>query len=417
MSTDYILILLSLLASAFFSGMELAYLASNRLKIEVQKKQRGISSKIISLFYQKESRMIAMLLLGNNVALVIYGISAAQVLNPYLEAIGIASSGTILVTQTILSTLLVLITAEFLPKAIVQINPNKFLNIGLLPMFICYVILFIPNQIVLFISWVVLRVFGAKNEHSNKVFSKIDLEHYVDDINSRIKSKEEFSNEMNILSNALDFSNVRASDCMIPRTEIIAVDFSTDISSLNKLFVEKGLSKIIIYRDTIDNIIGYVHSYDLFTKPKNIMDVIKTISFIPFVMSGKELLEKFTSESDNIAVVTDEYGGTAGIVTLEDVIEEIFGEIEDEHDKDKLHEEKISESEFLFSARVEIDYLNETYDFQFETSDNYDTLGGLIIHDLESIPEVGFNLNIKNYSLIIEEVSDRRIEKVRIICN
>ena len=417
MSTDYILILLSLLASAFFSGMELAYLASNRLKIEVQKKQRGISSKIISLFYQKESRMIAMLLLGNNVALVIYGISAAQVLNPYLEAIGIASSGTILVTQTILSTLLVLITAEFLPKAIVQINPNKFLNIGLLPMFICYVVLFIPNQIVLFISWVVLRVFGAKNEHSNKVFSKIDLEHYVDDINSRIKSKEEFSNEMNILSNALDFSNVRASDCMIPRTEIIAVDFSTDISSLNKLFVEKGLSKIIIYRDTIDNIIGYVHSYDLFTKPKNIMDVIKTISFIPFVMSGKELLEKFTSESDNIAVVTDEYGGTAGIVTLEDVIEEIFGEIEDEHDKDKLHEEKISESEFLFSARVEIDYLNETYDFQFETSDNYDTLGGLIIHDLESIPEVGFTLNIKNYSLIIEEVSDRRIEKVRIIVN
>ena len=417
MSTDYILILISLLASAFFSGMELAYLASNRLKIEVQKKQRGISSKIISLFYQKESRMIAMLLLGNNVALVIYGISAAQVLNPYLEAIGIASSGTILVTQTILSTLLVLITAEFLPKAIVQINPNKFLNIGLLPMFICYVILFIPNQIVLFISWVVLRVFGAKNEHSNKVFSKIDLEHYVDDINSRIKSKEEFSNEMNILSNALDFSNVRASDCMIPRTEIIAVDFSTDISSLNKLFVEKGLSKIIIYRDTIDNIIGYVHSYDLFTKPKNIMEAIKTISFIPFVMSGKELLEKFTSESDNIAVVTDEYGGTAGIVTLEDVIEEIFGEIEDEHDKDKLHEEKISESEFLFSARVEIDYLNETYGFQFETSDNYYTLGGLIIHDLESIPEVGFTLNIKNYSLIIEEVSDRRIEKVRIIVN
>ena len=415
MSLDYILILLSLLASAFFSGMELAYLASNRLKIEVQKKQRGINSKIITLFYQKESRMIAMLLLGNNVALVIYGISAAQVLNPYLEAIGIASSGTILVTQTILSTLLVLITAEFLPKAIVQINPNKFLNIGLLPMFICYVILFIPNQIVLFISWVVLLVIGAKNEHSNKVFSKIDLEHYVDDINSRIKSKEEFSNEMNILSNALDFSNVRASDCMIPRTEIIAVDFSTDISSLNKLFVEKGLSKIIIYRDTIDNIIGYVHSYDLFTKPKNIMEAIKTISFIPFVMSGKELLEKFKTKSDNIAVVTDEYGGPAGIVTLEDVIEEIFGEIEDEHDKDKLHEEQISESEFLFSARFEIDYLNENYDFQFETSDNYDTLGGLIIHDLESIPEVGFTLNIKNYSLIIEEVSDRRIEKVRII--
>lgn len=292
--------------------------------------------------------MIAMLLLGNNISLVIYGISAAKILNPYLISMGLTSEGAVLVIQTVVSTLLVLITAEFLPKAIVQINPNKFLNIGLLPMFICYILLFIPTQIILFISWLVLRIFGAKNENSDKVFSKVDLEHYVDDLNSRINSKEQLSNEMNILSNALDFTNVRASDCMIPRTEIIAVDFETDIDELNKLFVKKGLSKIMVFRDSIDNIIGYVHSYELFKKPKKISEVIKPISFIPFVMSGKELLEKFTKEGGHVAVVTDEYGGTAGIVTLEDVIEEIFGEIEDEHDKDNLLEEQISDTEFLF---------------------------------------------------------------------
>jgi CBS domain containing-hemolysin-like protein len=414
MNTDYLLIFLSLFFSAFFSGMEVAYLASNRLKIEVQKSQGTLKSKIISLFYKKESTMIAMLLLGNNISLVIYGISAAQILNPYLISMGLTSEGAVLVIQTVVSTLLVLITAEFLPKAIVQINPNKFLNIGLSPMFICYILLFIPTQIILFISWLVLRIFGAKNENSDKVFSKVDLEHYVDDLNSRINSKEQLSNEMNILSNALDFTNVRASDCMIPRTEIIAVDFETDIDELNKLFVEKGLSKIMIFRDSIDNIIGYVHSYELFKNPKKISEVIKPISFIPFVMSGKELLEKFTKEGGHVAVVTDEYGGTAGIVTLEDVIEEIFGEIEDEHDKDNLLEEQISDTEFLFSARMDIDYLNEKYHLKFEESDEYDTLGGLIIHHLESIPENGKVCEISNYILTIEEVSDRRIIKVRI---
>ena len=253
MNTDYLLIFLSLFFSAFFSGMELSYLASNRLKIEVQKSQGTLKSKIISLFYKKESTMIAMLLLGNNISLVIYGISAAKILNPYLISMGLTSEAAVLVIQTVVSTLLVLITAEFLPKAIVQINPNKFLNIGLSPMFICYILLFIPTQIILFISWLVLRIFGAKNENSDKVFSKVDLEHYVDDLNSRINSKEQFSNEMNILSNALDFTNVRASDCMIPRTEIIAVDFETDIDELNKLFVKTGLSKIMIDRDSMDD--------------------------------------------------------------------------------------------------------------------------------------------------------------------
>jgi putative hemolysin len=236
----------------------------------------------------------------------------------------------------------------------------------------------------------------------------------VEDLASRIKSEQELGKDMHILRNALDFSNIKARDCMIPRTEIIAVEIDEEISDLKTLFIEKGLSKIIIYRDSIDNVIGYVHSFDLFKNPPSIKQILKSIPFVPEVITGKELLEKFTSERSNMAIVTDEYGGTAGLVTLEDVIEEIFGEIEDEHDKDDWLEEKISNDEYLFSARVEIDYLNETYGLEFEESDEYETLAGMIIHHLESIPEKDQIIEINGFTFIIEEVSERKIEKVRI---
>ena len=409
-----LLILCSLIASAFFSGMEIAYLASNRLKIEVQIKQGTIQSKIISIFYRNESTMIALLLLGNNVALVVYGIAAAKILNPWLNTIGVTNEASVLVLQTFISTLVVLFTAEFLPKAIGQINPNRFMNLGSVMMLFVYLILFIPTQVILFISSLILRAFGSIHETSGKVFSRVDLEHYVEDLASRIKSEEELSKDMHILRNALDFSNIKARDCMIPRTEIIAVDIEDNINDLRSLFLEKGLSKIIVFRDTIDNIIGYVHSFDLFKSPSAIKQILKSIPFVPEVITGKELLEKFTSERSNMAIVTDEYGGTAGLVTLEDVIEEIFGEIEDEHDKDDWLEEKISEDQYLFSARVEIDYLNETYGFQFEESDEYETLAGMIIHYLESIPEKDQVVKINDFEFAIEEVSERKIEKVRI---
>lgn len=412
---NLILVLVSLVASAFFSGMEIAYLASNRLKIEVQKKQGSIKSKIISVFYSNESTMIALLLLGNNVALVVYGMAAAEILNPILDqSWGIHHEAYRLVLQTLISTLLVLVTAEFLPKAVVQINPNRFLNIGSLPMLIVYALLYIPTQIVLFVSSSILSLFGTKHESSDKVFSRVDLEHYVDDLASRIKSEEEMSKDMHILRNALDFSNIKARDCMIPRTEMVAVDIDENIVELKALFIEKGLSKIIIFRDSIDNVIGYVHSFDLFKNPNSIKQILKPVPFVPEVIPGKELLEKFTGERSNMAIVTDEYGGTAGLVTLEDIIEEIFGEIEDEHDKEDWMEERISENEFLFSARVEIDYLIETYGLKFEESDEYETLAGLIIHQLETIPEKGRTLELNGYTLTIEEVSERKIEKVRI---
>lgn len=415
MNIDYLLVFIALLLSAFFSGMELAYLASNRLKIEVQIKQKTFQGKILSFLYKKDSTMIAMLLLGNNIALVVYGISAANILNPVISEWGITNNASVLILQTLLSTLLVLVTAEFLPKAIVQINPNSFLNIGSLVLLVIFWILFLPTQVILLLSNLILKLFGIQNQNSDKVFSKVDLEHYVDDLSSRIKAEQEFSNEMLILRNALDFSNVKARDCMVPRTEIIAVQVDEELEVVQKQFINKGLSKIIVYRDSIDNIIGYVHSYDLFTRPQSIKQVLKPISFVPSVISGKELLEKFTKQAGSLAVVTDEYGGTAGIITLEDVIEEIFGEIEDEHDNEDWMEERINDKEFLFSGRVDIDYLIETYNLNLIESNDYETLAGLIIFHLEKIPEQNTMLRLGNYKFIIEEVSDRKIEKVRLV--
>jgi CBS domain containing-hemolysin-like protein len=378
------------------------------------KKNRSLKSRIIGLFFHRESTMIASLLMGNNIALVMYGIAAARVLNPFFVNLGVTDEIILLILQTITSTIIVLVTAEFLPKALVQLNPNRFLDITLAPMLILYILLYVPTQIILFFSYIILKLFGSSQEQSARVFSKVDLEHYVDELSSRIKDEEEFSNEMLILRNALDFSNIKARDCMIPRTEIIGVEIEESIDEAKKLLIDKGLSKLIVYRDDIDNIIGYIHSFDLFSQPKSIKQILKPISFVPTVISGKELLEKFTKQAGNFAVVTDEYGGTAGIITLEDVIEEIFGEIEDEHDKEIWLEEKINESEFLFSARIDIDYLNETFKLSLEESEEYDTLAGLIIHHIESIPTQGDSVQLEKYRLVVEEVSDRKIETVRL---
>lgn len=415
MDPELIIIISTILFSAFFSGMEIAFISSNRLKVEMDRSKGTLNGRILGSFYKNESHFIAMLLLGNNVALVLFGISAASLLNPVIENWGITSEGLILLIQTILSTLLVLITAEFLPKALVQINPNGFLKISSIPMVLMYWILYFPTQIVMFISNSLLRLLKTSGDTTEKVFSKIDLEHYVQDLSGRIKEEEDFGNEMQILQNALDFSNLKARDCMVPRTEIVAIDVEEDIQVLNKLFISQRLSKILVYRNNIDNIIGYVHSFEMFKKPASIKQILLPIAFVPEAIPGKELLELFAKQSGNIAVVVDEYGGTSGMITIEDVIEEIFGEIEDEHDVEDLLEEKISEKEFLFSARVDIDYINEAYNLSLTDSEQYETLGGLIIHTLESIPEQGTILELDKYDLIIEQVSDRKIEVVRIV--
>jgi CBS domain containing-hemolysin-like protein len=267
------------------------------------------------------------------------------------------------------------------------------------------------------VSGLFLRLLKIDGSNSDKVFSIIDLEHYVQDISARIKDEQELGNEMQILQNALDFRTIKARDCMVPRTEIIAIEVDQAIERLNKIFIDNGLSKIIVYRKTIDNIIGYVHSFELFKAPVSIKQILLPIAYIPSAMPGKELLELFTKQSGNIAVVVDEYGGTAGIVTIEDVVEEIFGDIEDEHDVEDLLEDQLSDEVFRFSARLEIDYLNSEYAFNIPESDEYDTLGGFIIHQMETIPDQGAILEYEKLALEIEKVSDRRIEIVRLTKN
>jgi len=411
-----ILFILSLIGSAFFSGMEQAYLSSNRLRIEVERTRGSLRGRINAIFYRNQSTMIAMMLLGNNISLVVYGITFGHLLiGESNELWGIKSEILILSIQTILSTLLVLIGAEFFPKAIASINPNRFLNLGTYPLLLIYVILYLPTQFILFLSLLLLKATGSKMKSSEKVFSKIDLEHYVEDLNSRISPEQELKHEMTILQNALEFNNVKARDCMIPRTEIIAVDVNETVEATLSLFQQKGLSKIVIYRNSIDNIIGYVHSFDFFSSPNSITQILKPIGFVPGVLSGKELLETFSKQTGNIAVVTDEYGCTAGITTIEDVIEEIFGDIEDEHDKEDWLEEQLSDSEYIFSARVDIDYINENYPISLPESEEYDTLGGLITYRLERIPTKNTTLELSNdIRIVIEEVSERRIEKVRL---
>lgn len=414
-SSSYVIILIALVFCAFFSAMEIAFLSSNRLRIELERSKGSLRSRVIDIFYGKDAFFIALLLLGNNVALVLFGISSAEILSPVIVSWGIESAFLILLLQTLLSTLLVLTVAEFLPKALVQINPNGFLKIATFPMFVVYAVLYLPTQLIMVVSNVFLKLLKISGKTHAKVFTKIDLEHFVHDLSNRIHEEEDLGKEMQILRNALDFSNIKARDCMIPRTEIIAVEVDEDMEVLKKTFIEKGLSKILIYRESVDNIIGYVHSFAMFDRPESIKEVLMPIRFVPAATSGKELLQLFSKQSGNIAVVVDEYGGTAGVVTIEDVIEEIFGDIEDEYDSEVLTEEQLSEKEFRFSARLDIDYLNQKFNLGFPESDEYDTLGGFILHELETIPEIGETVVTQRHTLVIEEVTERRIELVRVV--
>jgi CBS domain containing-hemolysin-like protein len=407
-------IIITLIFSAFFSGMEIAFMSSNRLKIELDKSKGTINSKILGVFYNRESHFIAMLLLGNNISLVFFGLFSANVLGDVILTWGITNEATTLLLQTVVSTGLVLITAEFLPKTFVQMNPNGYMRYTTIPMTIIYGLLYLPTYIVLWTSNIFLRILKVDSDNKKKVFSKVDLEYYVQDMNERIRDEEELGNEVQILKNALDFDSVKARDCMVPRTEIISVQVEDEIPVILEKFIETGKSKIIVYRENVDNIIGYVHSFEMFKSPESIKEILLPIPFVPEATPGRELLQMFSENSGTIAVVVDEYGGTAGIVTIEDVIEEIFGEIEDEHDVEELHEEKIAKEEYRFSARIDVDYLNDEYNIGLETGEEYETLGGFITHYLEKIPEAGTNFEIEGITFTIEAVSDNRVELVRL---
>ncbi len=407
------IILLSLLCSAFFSGMEIAYVSSNRLNLEIEKKQKGLIPKILSIITKDPSRFISTMLIGNSFALVIYGLFMGQFIIDYLSFLFSPSMNelTVLLLQTIISTLLILIAAEFIPKVLFQIYSNFSMKIFSIPAYIFYIILYPITGLVIIISNFILKTFFKVNtDDSEFSFSKVELENYIE--NEIDKSDNNLDSEIEIFQNALELSEIKARDVMVPRAEIIALENTSNIINAKKLFVETGFSKIPIYRNSIDNIVGYIHSFDFLKKPQNINEFILPVVFVPEPMLVNDVLEKLTRESKSIAVVIDEYGGTSGIITVEDIVEELFGEIEDEHDNYDLHEKKISEGIYEFSSRLEIEYLNKSYSLDLPESESYDTLGGLIVFNKEEIPKVGDEVLINGYSIQIIHASSSKIEKV-----
>jgi putative hemolysin len=410
---DYFLIIsLSIFFSAFFSGIEIAFISSNRFHIELENKKGSYIYKIISFLVQNPPRFIAAMLVGNNVALVIYGLFMPEVLTPYLP---IENPYLLLLVQTILSTFLILIFAEFLPKALFNANSNALLEFFALPSGFFYFLFYPIVSLMIGISNFVMHyIFKLEEEEGQKAFNKVDLDNYIRERTDLADEKELVDHEIAIFRNALEFSDRKAREFMIPRIEMVAMEVDGDIEDLKDEFISSNLSKILIYKETADHVIGYVHSFELFKKPKDIQAILRPVSFLPESMPANETLNLLMKEKRSIAVVLDEFGGTAGLVTVEDVIEEIFGEIDDEHDIEENIEKEISDNEYLFSAKIEIDYLNEKYNLQLPEDDNYNSLGGFVINLLESIPDKGQEIVIENYTLKMEEVSNSRIDIIRL---
>ncbi|WP_026450379.1 hemolysin family protein [Aequorivita capsosiphonis] len=410
---DYsIIIILSMLVfSAFFSGMEIAYVSSNKIHIEIEKKQNNFLAGILKKITKRPSKFIATMLVGNNIALVIYGFFMGDLLMEYIPLAGFTG----LLVQTIISTLVILLTAEFLPKVFFQIYANNLIKVFAIPAYFFYVLFSFISEFVIWISDLVLKlVFKSEGDTVQLTFSKLELGNYISEQMDIAETKEEMDSEIQIFQNALDFSEVKSREAMLPRTEVVAVDIDTSPKELAKLFTETGLSKILIFKENIDDILGYVHSFELFKKPATIKKVLMPVVFVPETMLIKDVLGILSKKRKSIAVVIDEYGGTSGIITVEDIIEELFGEIEDEHDSVELIEEELGERHYKFSARFEVDYLNETYKLDLEESENYETLGGLIVNHTEEIPARGETVEIDNYLFTILEVSSTKIEMVEL---
>ena len=408
-----IIILTTLVLSAFFSGFEIAYVSSNKVHVEILKKQEGVIANVLTKLTRKPSKLLATMLVGNNVALVVYGFEMGKVMTvllpPFFQNV---------LWHTIISTLIILITAEFMPKVFFQIYANQLLKVFAIPAYFFYLLFYPFSSFVMWISDFVLRVFfKTKGDYVPLSFSKVELVDYISEQMENAPKKEEVDSEVQMFQNALEFSGVKAREIMIPRTEIVAVELNESIENLIATFVSSGFSKILIYNENIDDILGYVHSFDMFKKPKAIKEVLIPIVNIPETIQINEVLNILTRKRKSMAVVLDEYGGTSGIVTLEDIVEELFGEIEDEHDKDKFIEEQISDTEYLFSARLEVEYLNETYHLDIPESEEYETLGGFIVLHNEGIPTQGEVIEIPPFTFIIEACSQTKIETVRLTVN
>tara|TARA_B110000879_G_scaffold211419_1_gene304078 strand:+ start:5333 stop:6592 length:1260 start_codon:yes stop_codon:yes gene_type:complete len=413
--TSLAIIVISLILSAFFSGMEIAFVASNKLHIELMKKRGELNARLLSPLLKSPSRFIATMLVGNNIALVVYGTEMAQVLEPFIRYVSSIDS-IILLLQTLISTALVLVTAEFIPKIVFGLNANKFMSLFAIPALLFYYGLYFIVSLVISLSNFILKHFlGISQPDTKPVFGRIDLQKYIEEQTAGLKVEDEQDPEIQIFQNALDFSKVKARECMIPRNEIVAIETNEPIENLKEKFIETGFSKIVVYKDNIDQVIGFTHSYELFKQPKDIKSILLPIALIPETITANEVLNLFIKERKSVALVVDEYGGTSGLLTVEDVVEEIFGEIEDEHDSIILEETKIDEHTFIFSGRFEIDFLNQKYQLNLPESEDYETLNGLILFKHQSIPLVNENITLEGFNFLILEVNKTRIEKVQLL--
>lgn len=413
----FVIILITLLFSAFFSGMEIAFISSNKLRLELERKQGTFASRITSVFTNNPGQYIATMLVGNNIALVVYGITMALVLEPQIRKVT-GSEFSVFLIQTILATIIILITAEFIPKAIFRLKPNLILNSFSLPVMIIYILLYPISKSIIGIGNLLMKyVLGTDVSRDDKknVFGKIDLDHFVKGSQHEFKEEDNLKNDIKLFKNALDFSTIKLRECMVPRPEIVAFEIDTPIEEVKQSFIETGYARILIYKNSIDNIIGYINSKDFFKNPKSIRTMLNRIIIVPETMVAHKLLSLFIKEKKSVAVVVDEFGGTAGMVTIEDIMEEIFGEIEDEHDTIDLEETQISEKEFIFSGRFEIDYLNDKYKLGIPKTEDYETLAGFILYHHESIPKVNQKVIIPPFVFKIIKMSKTRVELVNLI--
>ena len=401
--------------------MEIAFISANKIHIEIEKKQEGLLAQILTRLTKKPSKFIATMLIGNNIALVVYGLYMGELLMNWFQTklpsgnnfIHLLLTDFSLLTQTLISTIIILLTADFLPKVLFQIYANKLLKFLAVPAYFFYLLFSVISDFVIKVSDVLLKTFfKTDGDEVQLAFSKIELGDYITEQMETVMEEDEVDSEIQIFQNALDFSAVKAREVMVPRTEIIAVELHETPKNLAKLFTETGLSKILVFKDTIDNIIGYIHSYELFKKPKIIKSILLPVEFVPETMLIQDILNVLTKKRKSIAVVLDEYGGTSGIMTVEDIVEELFGEIEDEHDSTDLLEEQLNSNTYKFSARLEVDYLNEQYKLELPESEEYETLGGLIVNETGEIPDQNSEIRIEHFLFTILEVSSTKIDLV-----
>ncbi len=423
MELDILIIVITLILSAFFSGMEIAYVSSNKIFIEIEKRQTGFMSNVLKRLTKKPSKFIATMLVGNNIALVVYGFYMGDLIMRWLYGFQPVESSLInliivdfsLLTQTVISTLVILITAEFLPKVFFQIYANSLLKFFAVPAYLFYLLFSFISSFVIWISDVILkRFFKTEGDEVQLAFSKLELGNFISEQMETVESDDDVDSEIQIFQNALEFSETKAREVMIPRTEIVGVEQNVAPRDLINMFTETGLSKILVFNESLDDIIGYIHSFELFKNPKTLKSILLPVVFVPETMWVKDVLNILIKKGKSIAVVIDEYGGTSGMITVEDIVEELFGEIEDEHDAVILTEEKLGEDHYKFSARLEVDYLNETYKLEIPEGENYETLGGFITNHTEEIPQQLEEVKIENFLIKILEVSNTKIELVEL---